>query len=60
MNMSDGKTINAREFRDPACLPDELRRIAKKQSSAEARDILEHAADELARAFSTAERLEGK
>lgn len=44
----DTKHANARELRDPRVLPDELRRIAKRyQLSAEAKDIIEHAADEL-------------
>lgn len=58
--MVDNKIVrNAREWRDPLALPAELRSIGKQicpewpqashlfGSSAEARDILEHAADEL-------------
>jgi hypothetical protein len=54
-----GKTVSARRLRDPAALPDLLRKLALRicpeypppphffGSPAETRDILEHAADEL-------------
>jgi prophage maintenance system killer protein len=44
----NSKVVHARELRDPRALPDELRRLAKRCAlSAEAKDIIEHAADEL-------------
>lgn len=39
---------NARDLRDPRALPKELRAIAERHTaSAEIKDILQHAADEL-------------
>ena len=43
------KLANARDLRDPRALPAELRHLAARETSAEAKDILEHAADVLSR-----------
>jgi hypothetical protein len=42
-----GKTVRARDLRDPRALPRELRRIAEKMPVNEHQDIIQHAADEL-------------